>query len=368
MHTRSKGVGGLQPLDLEIERGVKQRRREHRAILQQQRLAMESTSQGVTRDTPEQEGEHHVLNPQNDPRRTPSARMRDSGPPPLPPLRFRFHLRKMAGRCLALPQVSAALPRCRYYNCNLLTEDPHQRLGAKGATEVKQHPFFRNINWDTLARQKAAFVSWINISFLNKDSLIYGSALSFQFLPQDLLFRPHILIDVSIDMSTRVLEIISKLDFVGGEEDGEQQDGAQEKLEVYWDDGYGTQTVKDYLELAKEIIKPDGGPPRWFAPVSCGPHLHLWREQHLKLNTLSCLENTRTNHEVMTDSSNSVSEDHGHNEHSEVNEEPTHTQLPDDVANNSVIVKDDRSVMEDNIAVGGGGSYEAMAGFGFLRI
>ncbi|CAH9104747.1 unnamed protein product [Cuscuta europaea] len=40
----------------------------------------------------------------------------------------------------------------------LLTEDPNQRLGAKGATEVKQHPFFMNINWDTLARQKAAFV------------------------------------------------------------------------------------------------------------------------------------------------------------------------------------------------------------------
>nr|GLL27507.1 uncharacterized protein LOC109169433 [Ipomoea trifida] len=71
MHTSSKGLGGLQPLDLEIERGVKQRRREHRAILQQQRLAMESTSQGVTRDTPEQEGEHHVLNLQNDPRRAP---------------------------------------------------------------------------------------------------------------------------------------------------------------------------------------------------------------------------------------------------------------------------------------------------------
>nr|GMD17572.1 glutamate receptor 1.2-like [Ipomoea batatas] len=82
----------------------------------------------------------------------------------------------------------------------------------------------------------------------------------------------------------------------------------------------------------------------------------------------------------MTDSSDSVSEDHGHNEHSEVNEEPTHTQLPDDVANNSgasqnhlvfgeyiVIVKDDRSVMEDNIAVGGGGSYEAMAGLDFYE-
>ncbi|KAM3374844.1 putative serine/threonine protein kinase IREH1 [Capsicum galapagoense] len=40
----------------------------------------------------------------------------------------------------------------------LLTEDPNMRLGAGGASEVKQHPFFRDINWDTLARQKAAFV------------------------------------------------------------------------------------------------------------------------------------------------------------------------------------------------------------------
>lgn len=40
----------------------------------------------------------------------------------------------------------------------LLTEDPNQRLGAKGAAEVKGHPFFKDISWDTLARQKAAFV------------------------------------------------------------------------------------------------------------------------------------------------------------------------------------------------------------------
>ncbi|CAA3016644.1 acyltransferase At1g54570, chloroplastic isoform X1, partial [Olea europaea subsp. europaea] len=46
-----------------------------------------------------------------------------------------------------------------------------------------------------------------------------------------------------------------------------------EKLEPLWDDGYGTQSVKDYLESAKEIIKPDGGPPRWFTPISCGPPL-----------------------------------------------------------------------------------------------
>ncbi|XP_068661620.1 probable serine/threonine protein kinase IREH1 [Aristolochia californica] len=40
----------------------------------------------------------------------------------------------------------------------LLMEDPSQRLGANGASEVKQHRFFKDISWDTLARQKAAFV------------------------------------------------------------------------------------------------------------------------------------------------------------------------------------------------------------------
>ncbi|CAM8937446.1 unnamed protein product [Rhodiola kirilowii] len=40
----------------------------------------------------------------------------------------------------------------------LLRENPVQRLGATGAAEVKRHPFFKNINWDTLARQKAMFI------------------------------------------------------------------------------------------------------------------------------------------------------------------------------------------------------------------
>ncbi|XP_038686780.1 probable serine/threonine protein kinase IRE isoform X2 [Tripterygium wilfordii] len=40
----------------------------------------------------------------------------------------------------------------------LLTENPVQRLGATGAKEVKQHPFFKDINWETLARQKAMFI------------------------------------------------------------------------------------------------------------------------------------------------------------------------------------------------------------------
>ncbi|KAK4435282.1 Acyltransferase-like protein, chloroplastic [Sesamum alatum] len=47
----------------------------------------------------------------------------------------------------------------------------------------------------------------------------------------------------------------------------------EEKLETLWDDGYGSETVKDYLDYAKDVIRPDGGPVRWFTPISCGPHL-----------------------------------------------------------------------------------------------
>ncbi|XP_031104063.1 acyltransferase-like protein At1g54570, chloroplastic [Ipomoea triloba] len=56
-----------------------------------------------------------------------------------------------------------------------------------------------------------------------------------------------------------------------GEE--KRKEGIQEKLEALWDDGYGTQNAKDYLELAQEITRPDGRPPRWFTPLSCGPPL-----------------------------------------------------------------------------------------------
>ncbi|KAL2551118.1 Acyltransferase-like protein [Forsythia ovata] len=45
----------------------------------------------------------------------------------------------------------------------------------------------------------------------------------------------------------------------------------QEKLEPLWDDGYGSQTAKDYLEAAKDMIRPDNGPPRWFCPIESGP-------------------------------------------------------------------------------------------------
>ncbi|CAL9238755.1 unnamed protein product [Arabidopsis halleri] len=43
-----------------------------------------------------------------------------------------------------------------------------------------------------------------------------------------------------------------------------------DEIELLWDDGYGSKSVKDYFAAAREILKPDGGPPRWFSPVDCG--------------------------------------------------------------------------------------------------
>lgn len=52
------------------------------------------------------------------------------------------------------------------------------------------------------------------------------------------------------------------------------KDDVPEKLELFWDDGYGTVTVKDYFDTAKDFTQhPDGGPPRWFCPVSSGSPL-----------------------------------------------------------------------------------------------
>lgn len=39
-----------------------------------------------------------------------------------------------------------------------LIHDPNERLGADGSAEVKEHTFFKGVNWDSLAMQKAVFV------------------------------------------------------------------------------------------------------------------------------------------------------------------------------------------------------------------
>ncbi|XP_015123997.1 microtubule-associated serine/threonine-protein kinase 3 isoform X3 [Diachasma alloeum] len=40
----------------------------------------------------------------------------------------------------------------------LLQQSPRERLGTGGAHEVKEHPYFYGVNWNTLLRQKAEFV------------------------------------------------------------------------------------------------------------------------------------------------------------------------------------------------------------------
>lgn len=49
-------------------------------------------------------------------------------------------------------------PEARDFMERLMTLDPEKRLGYNGAEEVKNHPFFRSINWDTLLTESPAFV------------------------------------------------------------------------------------------------------------------------------------------------------------------------------------------------------------------
>ncbi|KAJ8645756.1 hypothetical protein MRB53_007504 [Persea americana] len=48
------------------------------------------------------------------------------------------------------------------------------------------------------------------------------------------------------------------------------KDSISEQLGLMYDDGYGIAGVIDYLDAAKEMIRPDGGPPCWFFPIECG--------------------------------------------------------------------------------------------------
>ena len=88
-----------------------------------------------------------------------------------------------------------------------LTEDPHLRLGARGAAEVKtdvvfcndlfqfavftenkfmaqvkQHVFFKDINWDTLARQKVLYLFLLMIYDLQKRTLMSYAKFDASFL------------------------------------------------------------------------------------------------------------------------------------------------------------------------------------------
>lgn len=72
---------------------------------------------------------------------------------------------------------------------------------------------------------------------------------------------------VSLNKRVGSLNDVERREILGSNVIDDKSRWKEEKLEPLWDDGYGTQSVKDYLDLAKDFIKPDGGPPRWFCPV-----------------------------------------------------------------------------------------------------
>lgn len=46
------------------------------------------------------------------------------------------------------------------------------------------------------------------------------------------------------------------------------KDVSSKDLDMLWDDGHRTKTMKDCLDGAKEMIKLDGEPPKRFAPLN----------------------------------------------------------------------------------------------------
>ncbi|XP_044418523.1 acyltransferase-like protein At1g54570, chloroplastic isoform X3 [Triticum aestivum] len=56
----------------------------------------------------------------------------------------------------------------------------------------------------------------------------------------------------------------------GGNKRRRKRPAEESRLEVLYDDGFGSVTVKDYREAVRAMPRDDGGPPRWFCPVECG--------------------------------------------------------------------------------------------------
>lgn len=49
-------------------------------------------------------------------------------------------------------------PECKDLVDRLLQLDPCDRFGHRGAGEIKLHPWFKGLDWTSLARTKAAFI------------------------------------------------------------------------------------------------------------------------------------------------------------------------------------------------------------------
>ncbi|XP_073153350.1 uncharacterized protein [Henckelia pumila] len=62
---------------------------------------------------------------------------------------------------LKFPEEAKLSPEAKDLICKLLC-NVEQRLGTKGADEIKAHPWFKGIEWDMLYQMKAAFIPEVN--------------------------------------------------------------------------------------------------------------------------------------------------------------------------------------------------------------
>ncbi len=61
-------------------------------------------------------------------------------------------------RQLTWPEDEEITPECKDLVDRLLQLDPCDRFGHRGAGEIKLHPWFKGLDWTSLARTKAAFI------------------------------------------------------------------------------------------------------------------------------------------------------------------------------------------------------------------
>lgn len=61
-------------------------------------------------------------------------------------------------RQLTWPDDEDITPECKDLVDRLLQLDPCDRFGHRGAGEIKLHPWFKGLDWTSLARTKAAFI------------------------------------------------------------------------------------------------------------------------------------------------------------------------------------------------------------------
>ncbi|KAL3152041.1 hypothetical protein ABBQ32_001154 [Trebouxia sp. C0010 RCD-2024] len=65
---------------------------------------------------------------------------------------------RILDRELKWPEDEEVTPECKDLVDRLLQLDPCDRLGHRGAGEIKLHPWFKGLDWTSLARTKAAFI------------------------------------------------------------------------------------------------------------------------------------------------------------------------------------------------------------------